>query len=184
MFKMLDVGCGAFPRGDVNCDLFVKKSPHTKFDIKHGKNFVRCDAHKLPFKDNTFTIVYASHILEHLPNPDVFLKQAKRVSTKYLYIQVPSLNYIANNIKWTEENPEHLYTWSKDSLRNLLKRHFPNVRIYETHFSRVGAPIIRGKILKKLGTIGKIIGLTLKQFYCTELTAICSQFTPKNRWTK
>lgn len=171
--RILDVGCGGFSIGDVNCDLFVGSSPHMVFQVDTTKNFVKCDAMHLPFRTNSFTIVHASHVLEHLPKPLDFINEAERVTSKYLYIKVPSLKHVANNICKNREHKTHLYTWSEDSLRNLLSVCFSHVTVIPTHGKRHGTAVIRGKILKKLGLLGKIIGLMLKQFYFTELVAIC-----------
>lgn len=93
---ILDVGCGNHPRGNVNCDLFIGRTPHL-----HGKgldnfinpkliqNFVRCDAHYLPFKDSAFTEVYSSHLLEHLDNPTKGLKEMVRVSGAEITFLIP-----------------------------------------------------------------------------------------------
>lgn len=68
--KVLDVGCGDVPKGDVNLDLF--------FYVK-CQNFVIAEAHHLPFKNNVFEKVYSKHCLEHLKNPLKFFKETKRV---------------------------------------------------------------------------------------------------------
>lgn len=172
--SILDVGCGSQPRGDVNCDLFLGKSPHTKYAIKKCENFVRCNAEWLPFRDNSFPIVYASHLMEHLFHPFNFLKEAKRVASKIVYLQVPSLHFVANQIIHSE-HPSHIFTWSKYSLNNFLKRFFECVEIYETQPTKPCTKVIRGRILKKMGPMGKIVGIMLKQFYFMELTAICKE---------
>jgi SAM-dependent methyltransferase len=41
--------------------------------------FVCGDANDLPFKENTFDVVYGRYILEHVPDPLGVLKEAKRV---------------------------------------------------------------------------------------------------------
>jgi ubiquinone/menaquinone biosynthesis C-methylase UbiE len=71
--ELLDVGCGDVPKGDVNLDLFY---------YRRGKNFIFGEAHHLPFKDETFIKVYSKHCLEHLENPFMFFKEAKRVLKK------------------------------------------------------------------------------------------------------
>ena|GEM_PF-1793944 len=68
--KVLDVGCGDVPKGDVNVDLF--------FYVK-CQNFVIAEAHHLPFKNGVFGKVYSKHCLEHLENPLKFFKEVKRV---------------------------------------------------------------------------------------------------------
>jgi ubiquinone/menaquinone biosynthesis C-methylase UbiE len=71
--ELLDVGCGDVPKGGVNLDLF---------HYGRGKNFVRGEAHHLPFRDQAFFRVYSKHNLEHLENPLAFFREAKRVLKK------------------------------------------------------------------------------------------------------
>ena len=67
---VLDIGCrkGGWPEADVYLDL----ADYSK--LYPGKYFVRGDA---------------SHILEHVPDPDLFLKELSRVA-KAGYIEVSS----------------------------------------------------------------------------------------------
>jgi len=68
--KVLDVGCGNAPKGDVNLDLFF---------YGKWKNFIIAEAHHLPFKNSIFEKVYCKHCLEHFENPLKFFEEAKRV---------------------------------------------------------------------------------------------------------
>jgi len=91
----LDVGCGLRPRGDVNSDLFVGKSPHLhkedkEINPKNIPNFVRCDANQLPFKDDAFSISFCSHVLEHKGvNALKVIKELMRVTRRRVIIVVP-----------------------------------------------------------------------------------------------
>jgi ubiquinone/menaquinone biosynthesis C-methylase UbiE len=67
----LDCGCSNNPRGDVNIDVTPNQS---------APNFIRCDAHNLPFKDNSFSHTYCVCILEHLSHPYHALKEINRVT--------------------------------------------------------------------------------------------------------
>ena len=71
--KVLDVGCGDRPAGNVNLDLFY---------YGKWKNFIIGEAHHLPFKNLVFTKVYSKNCLEHLENPLEFFKEAKRILKK------------------------------------------------------------------------------------------------------
>ena len=75
--------------GDVNCDLNGKK------DLPHGTpgQVTWADAQDLKdFKDGQFGAVLASHLLEHLPNPQQALKEWLRVvggDEKALFVITP-----------------------------------------------------------------------------------------------
>lgn len=47
------------------------------------------DVQDLPFKDNSFDTVYATHILEHVENPAKALHELIRVAKYQVYIEVP-----------------------------------------------------------------------------------------------
>ena len=77
---ILDVGSGPHPMGDINVDLDLNKK--TEF-------FVRADAQFLPFKDETFNFVRASHLIEHVPNPLKLINELYRVSKNEVQIICP-----------------------------------------------------------------------------------------------
>ena len=122
----LDVGCGfaertddkrstygALPRGVVNVDI---ERPTVRI-----KNFIRGDAHRLPIRDGCFDQIYASHLLEHLEKPHLFLIEAKRVLREggTIEVTVPSIYY-----KGTYEDPNHKWFFSAKILKGLVGRYF------------------------------------------------------------
>ena len=134
MRKMiLDIGCGNNPKGFVNCDLYISETPHLMkenyIDPRKIPNFVRSDAMYLPFRDNVFEIVNTSEVLEHVINPFLLLSEMKRVSKKNVTLDVPNLRRLT-----TEENPNHIFTWSSISLYNLLKLFFKDVIIVGSEY--------------------------------------------------
>lgn len=87
---VLEVGSGQHPhvRSDVLCDMFLddnaeraKGSP-----IMIDRPIVCGNAEQLPFRDNAFDFLIASHLLEHLIYPEKFLEEAMRVSRKGLIV--------------------------------------------------------------------------------------------------
>lgn len=139
--RILDIGCGAYPRGDVNIDLFPK--------IPQPKNFVLADAHHLPFANHSFTGVVCSHTLEHLQNPLQALKEMNRVSKYFVRIFVPSQFSIANP-------QEHIFTWNKITLKNLLSLVFKDVYVQYQSFNLLGGTLARyipllNVLLSKMG---------------------------------
>jgi uncharacterized protein YbaR (Trm112 family) len=86
---VLEVGSGNRPyaRSDVLCDLGhfgqeARYSGTSASGLTTDRPFVFGDAHVLPFRDNAFDYLICSHTLEHLPDPERFLKEAARVSSR------------------------------------------------------------------------------------------------------
>lgn len=99
----LDVGCGWNFKGDVNVDLFLHRNimdrqaeqtryrNHKAYDKQVIPNLVCADCHHLPFRDNSFTKVFCSHLLEHKGVDAVeTCKELLRVANGKLELSVPS----------------------------------------------------------------------------------------------
>ena len=84
-WKILDIGCGYSANEFANtiCDV----QDLSKF--YEGKNFVKLDGNRLPFEDNYFDFVIASHVLEHVEDYKFFINELERVSNKG-YIELPT----------------------------------------------------------------------------------------------
>jgi ubiquinone/menaquinone biosynthesis C-methylase UbiE len=93
----LDVGCGHTPVGDVNVDLYKNPSTHRSrdqskcedYDLHAVPNLVVADAEHLPFKNNAFDYVYSNHVIEHVSNPEVMLREMVRVTKDIVHIKCP-----------------------------------------------------------------------------------------------
>lgn len=137
-WRRLDVGCGNCPVGDVNCDLFIEKSPHIyrqanpEINPKKIPNFVKCDACHLPFHNGAFEEVYCLHLLEHLDKPIKALKELIRVSKRMVIVKVPHRFAGVGFFKRTE-NPEHKQWFNLTNLRFALDKLELNYRISLTY---------------------------------------------------
>ncbi len=90
-----DIGSGDNPhrRADILVDREMQRSLHRsgeKIIVPINKPFVMADACYLPFKDNSFDFMIASHIAEHLDDPENFCKELMRVG-KRGYIETPGI---------------------------------------------------------------------------------------------
>lgn len=89
----LDIGCGNFPVGDVNVDLFPKKGMYRtwkeKLRVKEISSFVNADAHYLPFKDNSFDLVSSYQLICHVRNPSKVLTEMIRVANGKILVTAP-----------------------------------------------------------------------------------------------
>ena len=110
--NILDIGCGysANEHATVICDTLDLKQ-HYK-----DRNFVKISGKELPFKDKEFDFVIASHVLEHVEDPELFLKEIQRVS-KSGYIEVPTK--LEDNLVF-ENKKAHLWHLEFDDLKNKL----------------------------------------------------------------
>lgn len=84
----LDVGCGTKPTGDVNID----------YAYRTAQNFIRCDAHNLPFKSKVFKNSRCLTVLEHLNKPHDALKELFRVTNGVITIRYDCFFSIYNFI--------------------------------------------------------------------------------------
>jgi ubiquinone/menaquinone biosynthesis C-methylase UbiE len=81
--KSLNIGCGADTWGDVRLDVAFN------FLMDAFKPTILADAHYLPFKDRSFSIVKASHVLEHLKDPLKALDEMMRVAEARIILKFP-----------------------------------------------------------------------------------------------
>jgi SAM-dependent methyltransferase len=91
---LLNVGCkrSYTERSDVNLDLVPRNVPH----------FVRGDIQNLDmFTDKQFGAVYASHVLEHVEDPDTALLEMHRVA-EHVFVITPLPIF-----PWAWFHPDH-----------------------------------------------------------------------------
>jgi len=124
----LDIGCGGSEefsqhtvRGDVNCDIL---KPTVKIP-----NFILCDAHHLPFRDEVFQKVYMYDLIEHLDSPLQALKEARRVlkAGGELELGTPNALYLPKILRSMirahyTPHKDHIQTWGLPELKSLLLR--------------------------------------------------------------
>ena len=111
-FKVLDIGCG----------FTANKYATTIADVQDfsnfykGKNFVKIENNKLPFKDKEFDFVIASHVIEHVEDFEFFIKELERISSKG-YIELPTRlgdNLVFENVK------DHIWWFTFDDNEKIL----------------------------------------------------------------
>jgi SAM-dependent methyltransferase len=98
------------------------------------------DAHliegALPFADLSFDTVLLFEVLEHLPNPDAVIIEARRVARKNVLITTPNSGGVAelqrSGLLFEHfADLDHKNFFTKESLRVLLERHFVRVKVRE-----------------------------------------------------
>lgn len=90
---VLEVGSGQRPhfRSDVLCDMFLDDNTERAggSTLLKDRPMICGNAEQLPFRDGAFDFLIASHLLEHLVQPERFLEEAMRVSRRG-FIVTPS----------------------------------------------------------------------------------------------
>jgi SAM-dependent methyltransferase len=88
---VLDVGSGnnPHPRSDILLDRLSGSEHRGGAPMLIDRLAIIGDAVKMPFKDKSIDFIVASHILEHIPNPESFLSEIQRVG-KAGYIETPN----------------------------------------------------------------------------------------------
>lgn len=116
--KILDIGCSNLDYfGDLDVVyLDIKKQ-------KNLKNFILSDLNSLilPFKNEKFDTVFASHVLEHLKAPYIILEECKRVLKKggILIVGLPNPHYFSDAQK---KKDYHINLICQETMKIMLQR--------------------------------------------------------------
>ena len=91
---VLDIGSGHNPhlRANVLADRYIGENidrSGKSVVMDRRRPFIIADVQHLPFKDRSFDYIIASHIAEHVENPEEFCNELMRIS-KRGYIETPS----------------------------------------------------------------------------------------------
>ena len=111
-WKILDIGCGyrAHPKATIIADI-KDFSNHYK-----ERKFVKIEGKKLPFKDQEFDFVIASHVIEHLEDFEFFIKELERISNRG-YIELPTR--LGDNLVF-ENKTDHIWWFFYEDISNKL----------------------------------------------------------------
>ncbi|HEX6977539.1 MAG TPA: class I SAM-dependent methyltransferase [Patescibacteria group bacterium] len=162
---ILDVGCGE-GIDDIRFSKFAKKVvgidieefPSWKTFQSNKIVFKKANAEKLPFKSNTFDIVFSKDMLHHTPNPQKALREIKRIVKKngvVIILEGNRYNPISfihmTKLKGHEHFPQKLF-------RKMILGNFLNAKFYtfESHFIPFFGSIFLSLIFKFEDTFEKI----------------------------
>ena len=115
-WKILDIGCNlaAVEYAQTVADI----EDFSKFYQEKNKEFILIKNKTLPFKDNEFDFVYASHVIEHIDDVSFFISELKRIS-KQGYIELPSL--LEDNLVLSANSAEdHKWIFKFDDVEKVL----------------------------------------------------------------
>lgn len=104
--KVLNLGCGLDQHPDaLNVDYDPSKNPDIIQDLSEED---------WPWDSNKFDVVYANHVLEHIPNPVNFMDECWRILKQdgMLVLKVPYYQH-----KTAFEDPTHCNFFTEDSFK-------------------------------------------------------------------
>jgi ubiquinone/menaquinone biosynthesis C-methylase UbiE len=139
--RVLDAGCGT---GYGSAELAQSAAEVTGVDIAAdaieyagtnypiaGLRFLEASCTSVPFPDESFDLVVAFEVIEHLTDYRAFLDECARVLTRegLLIVSSPNKRYYAETRAATGPNPFHEHEFEAEEFAQELQRVFPNVRL-------------------------------------------------------
>ena len=74
---------------------------------------VRMDAQHMAFAPGSFDVVTMLEVLEHMPSPQLALRNAIRTARRFVVVSVPSV---------PDDNPEHIHLFSVEECKAMATR--------------------------------------------------------------
>lgn len=138
--EILDMGCGAgygsylmsgAARGVTGVDLSDEAVAHAArryraSNLRYGTG----DVTSLPYRDGTFEAVVSFEVIEHLPEPEKLVAEAKRVLADGGRFVVSTPDKQTYHNERMSSNPHHLKEMYPLEFREILERHFEHVQLY------------------------------------------------------
>lgn len=128
---IVEIGAGPMPYH--GSDLIIDKYPFDNTercgDINKTAPLIKADACSLPFINGSVDLLFMSQVIEHLPDPILFLEEARRVA-RDIYIECPSI--VRESIfgwsfhRWAVEMRGNKWIFYKNNLPQLCGDHFHN----------------------------------------------------------
>ena len=133
--RMLDIGCanGRFMlrmqqlgwqvQGVEFNQTAVDICGRNNLDVFHG------ELEDAGLEENTFDLITARHVIEHVPNPDAFIADIARLLKPggRMHLRTPSSEALGRRIFgefwYANDAPRHLFLFSKQNLNMLAARH-------------------------------------------------------------
>ena len=135
--SVIDIGCGegfiinCLNRPDITGVDISKKALNIAKQKNSGCNFCTGSIYNISFKKNSFDLVIATEVLEHLENPEKALQEIRRVSSSYCLFSVPNepyfrtMNFLrGKNLKRFGNDIEHVQNWSSREFVKLIEKYF------------------------------------------------------------
>lgn len=122
--KILDLGCGDGKTTRILQELLPKaelygltaNEEEAEVNSDATLKIIFGDAHKLPFENNFFDVIYARHILEHCIAPFIAIGELNRV----LVLGGQAIIAVPENNEWADSYPDHYSVLSRSMWEKLF----------------------------------------------------------------
>ena len=92
--SILDIGCGngvfSYHLSDISLNVIGLDLSSYMISINPCKNLIRGMGDILPFKDETFDVVFEANLLHHVDNPEQIVREMMRVSKEHVILIEPN----------------------------------------------------------------------------------------------
>ncbi|WFU30391.1 class I SAM-dependent methyltransferase [Bradyrhizobium brasilense] len=138
------------------------------------------DGATIPFADGSFDLVYASHVLEHVPEPRAFLHELARVARTFVYVEVPCELHARTNRRALQSTLDigHINFYTPDTFRLVLETaglhvtgfgtYDHSLPVHAFHSSRVRG-LAKSIVRKSLLSVGPAFATRLATYHCGAL---------------
>lgn len=137
--KVLDIGC---EEGELHSLINNKNVYGLDLNPKRQKERVtKGNAENLPYKDSVFDTLISGELIEHLENPDNFLKESKRVlkNNGIIIITTPNKNSWINLFFRSSHIKSHHNLFDMHSLKKVVENYFIIEKVFCLPYDRVSS---------------------------------------------
>jgi|GEM_PF-3465970 len=136
---LIDIGCGTGVLAQVisgkankyvGVDISAERIRQARNKINSDNcSFQPADAQSLPFKENSFDAAVAIEVIEHLPDPDLFMREVNRVLAKggVFILSTPTGLFFEDKMELLYKD-QHVYVFSINSLKRLIGKNGFKIR--------------------------------------------------------
>jgi len=189
--SVLEVGCGT---GSVLAALkrFGIGTSHTGIDLSDPADHLdpgardfdirKYDGNEVPFPNQSFDLVVATHVIEHVPNPRGILRELRRVSRNFVYVEVPCEHKIYSSRRTMQDSVStgHINAYTPEHFLILLQTSEMNVvdlRLFDhsLEVQALGSSRLKGRVRQIIrGTALRIHPLMASRIFCYHCGALAA----------
>ncbi|SRR5258708_24844474 len=190
--NVLEVGCGtgavlaavaARGIGESHAGVDLADPNAHKDPAAAALNLIPYDGKVLPFAERSFDLAYASHVIEHVPDPRGLLREIARVARRFIYVEVPCELHLRTTRRALQRTLDigHINAYTPESLQLLVESSgldLESIRVFDHslavhrfHASRAAAAI---KLIVRRGLLrlNPTVASRLLTYHCGALMTV------------